>query len=204
VLAAWLATRGLPPLHFLVEPSTLDRLDDRRVLVASRGDEVVAYTVLSPVPARDGWLVEQFPRAPGAPNGTVELLLDSAIRAVAAEGARYVTLGLAPLARPALVGAPDPEDPRDPLWLRLVLAWTRMHGRRFYNFDGLDAFKSKFAPERWEPVYAIALGRPFPPRALWAIAGAFGGRSPVALVAPAVARAAWQEARWLLDRGSAR
>jgi len=74
---------------------------------------------------------------------------------------------------------------------------VRAHGRRFYDFDGLDAFKAKFQPERWEPVYAIALGRAFPPRALYAIAGAFGGRAPVGLVAAAVARGARTEyARW--------
>jgi phosphatidylglycerol lysyltransferase len=200
VLGAWLASRGLPPLHFLVEPATLDRLDDRRVLVATRGDdgsdgEVVAFTVLSPVPARGGWLVEQFPRAPGAPNGTVELLLDAAVRAIAADGARYVTLGLAPLARPELVGAaPSGED--DPLWLRLAFQWVRAHGRRFYNFAGLEAFKAKFRPERWEPVYAIAGGRRFPARALYAIAAAFGARSPVTLVGAALARAVGAETRW--------
>jgi phosphatidylglycerol lysyltransferase len=201
VLAAWLGTRGLPPLHFLVEPATLDRLDDRRVLVAVRGAgadaRVVAFTVLSPVPARAGWLVEQFPRAPEAPNGTVELLLDAAVRAVAADGARYVTLGLAPLAGAAVGG-------EGPLWLRLAFRWARAHGRRFYNFAGLEAFKAKFRPERWEPVYAIARGRRFSPRALWAVAAAFGGRSPVALVGAALARAAAQEVRWGLTRAPRR
>ena len=46
----------------------------------------------------------------------------------------------------------------------------------------------------------VSPGAPFPPRALWAIAGAFGARSPVTLVAHAVARAAVQEARWLSAR----
>jgi hypothetical protein len=46
----------------------------------------------------------------------------------------------------------------------------------------------------------VSDGAPFPPRALWAIAGAFGARSPVALVTHAVARAAAQEAHWLTAR----
>jgi phosphatidylglycerol lysyltransferase len=45
------------------------------------------------------------------------------------------------------------------LWLRFVLQWVRLHGARFYNFAGLDAFKAKFNPEAWEPMYADATGR---------------------------------------------
>ncbi|HEY9478941.1 MAG TPA: DUF2156 domain-containing protein, partial [Gemmatimonadaceae bacterium] len=88
-LAEWLATRRLPTLHFLVEPETLGHLADRRVFVAERHGHAVAFLVASPVPARDGWLIEQIIRGHGAPNGTAELLIDCAMRALAAEGARY-------------------------------------------------------------------------------------------------------------------
>lgn len=204
VLQRWLATRHLPPLHFLVEPHTLERLDDRRIFVATRGapdqaapstePHVVAFTVLSPIPRRDGWLVEQFVRDPAAPNGTIELLLDHAVRSLGRDGAAHVTLGLAPLShRDARTVAGEPP------WLRLTLAWVRAHGRRFYDFGGLEAFKAKFRPARWEPVYAIGASRDFTPRYLHAIAGAFGARSPALFVAQAIGRAVRQEARWLID-----
>jgi phosphatidylglycerol lysyltransferase len=79
------------------------------------------------------------------------------------------------------------------MWLDLLLRWVRVHGRRFYNFDGLDAFKAKFNPQLWEPIYAIADADRFPPRALYAIAGAFSGGNPVALIAKASLRAGKQE-----------
>jgi phosphatidylglycerol lysyltransferase len=184
-LAEWLESRNLPPLHFLVEPETLSNLADRRVFVALRGGaEVIAFTVLSPVPARNGWLVEQIVRGRAAPNGTAELLLDFAVKTVASTGSTYVTLGLSPLSQRANI-APV----KQPLWLTLVLRWVRLHGSRFYNFRGLDAFKAKFNPEDWEPIYAISEGRTFAPRALYAIAGAFGGGNPVRLIAIAVLRA---------------
>lgn len=195
VLAEWLSSRGLPTLHFLVEPETLGRLADRRVFVARRGGKVVGFLVLSPIPARDGWLTEQFVRGRGAPNGTVELMLAAAARAAADEVAAYITLGLAPLSRRA--GA---DDGSPPLWLRATLALTRAHGRRFYDFGGLDAFKAKFRPERWDPVFAISQGARFPVRSLYAIAGAFGGRSPLTLLPAAVGRAALQELRWARER----
>jgi phosphatidylglycerol lysyltransferase len=211
VLAAWLAGRGLPPLHFLVESETLDRLDDRRVFVAERGAGAggpagaVAFLVATPVPARGAWLLEQWPRVPDAPNGTVELLVDAAMRALGASGARAVTMGLAPLSRRA---APAAAAGPPPAWLAAALAFARLHGRRFYDFDGLDAFKAKFRPDRWEAISAIADAPRFPPRALWAIAGAFSQGSPAALVGRAVAMAARAEAararRALARRAAAR
>jgi phosphatidylglycerol lysyltransferase len=200
VLEKWLAGRGLPPLHFLIEPDTLDRLADRRIFVARHGEAgteepVAAFAVLSPIPARNGWLVEQFPRVPRAPNGTIELLLTTAVRAVAESGAEYVTLGLAPLARRDEI--PHLDEPR---WLRAALGFAALHGRRFYNFGGLEAFKTKFWPEVWEPVYAIQNAPRFTPKTLYAIAGAFASRSPFRLATSAIARAAVHEVRSLTRR----
>jgi phosphatidylglycerol lysyltransferase len=194
VLDAWLSTRGLPPLHFLVESNTLDRLADRRVVVATREATVVAFMVATPIPARRGWLIEQWPRRPDAPNGTIECLLDATMRALAATGAEQVTLGLAPLSTRA-PQVPMPDGRVLPTWLRGALAWGRAHGRRFYDFEGLDAFKSKFAPAWWEPLFAIVDRPRVTPGALWAIAGAFGQRNPARLGAQALARAATEEWR---------
>lgn len=199
VLERWLNGRGLPPMHFLVEPSTLERLDDRRIFVASRvvehgktAEQILAFAVLSPVPARNGWLVEQFPRIPNAPNGTIELLLREAVRSAADDDADYITLGLAPLAKRDLISHDS-----EPAWLKFALRMTGAHGKRFYNFEGLENFKAKFHPETWEPVYAIQRSRSFSPRALYAIAGAFASGPPLATLAKGIARAAAHEARWL-------
>jgi lysylphosphatidylglycerol synthetase-like protein (DUF2156 family) len=118
--------------------------------------------------------------------------MDYAVRTIAAEGAEYVTMGLAPLADPSW-----PPTAPEPLWIRLLLRWVRAHGRRFYNFRGLEAFKSKFRPEEWEPIYAISNERRFSFRSLYAIAAAFSGRSPVIAVGQGIVRAVRQELRWL-------
>ena len=191
VLAHWLGTRGLPPLHFLVEPETLSQPADRMVFVAEREGTVVGFLVASPIPARNGWLVEQIVRASGAPNGITELLVARAAEAMAGHSSAYVTLGLAPLSRRAgLLESPSP------WWLRSVLTWVRAHGRRFYDFDGLDAFKAKFRPQQWDPVFAIGNRSRFSPRFLWAIASAFSGGSPLVTIARALGKATRQEMRW--------
>lgn len=190
-LDEWLATRDLPPLHFLVEPETLVAPEDRRVFVARRDGAVVAYLVATPIPQREGWLLEQVVRGRPAPNGAAELLIDAAMRTFAAEGASYVTLGVAPLSQ----RVPLPESPPGALahWL---LAWVRAHGRRFYNFEGLEAFKSKLQPDAWEPVYVLSRERTTSLRTLYAVAGAFAGEPPPAFLARSLIRAAAQELRW--------
>lgn len=195
-LREWLDGRGLPPLHFLVEPRTLSRLEDRRVFVASRGADVIGFLVATPIPRRRGWLVEQIIRRGGAPNGTSELLIDAAVSAMAVAGDRYVTLGLAPLSRRA--GVPGR---RGPVWLRLVFGWTRAHVHRFYNFEGLEAFKAKFRPAVWEPIYLVTDGGRADTRLMYAVAGAFSDRSLPSTLGRALASAVRQETRWLIGRG---
>jgi phosphatidylglycerol lysyltransferase len=194
-LHQWLATKGLPPLHFLVEPETLNRLENRRIFVAERNSDVIGFVTVSPVAERQGWLFEQFPHRPGAPNGTVELMIDAAMRVIALDGCRYATLGLAPLSRRALV-----EPFHNPLWLDVVLAWLRKHGQRFYNFDGLDAFKAKLRPERWEPVFAVSNESQVSFRTLYAIASAFSGNAPIRMLRGGLTKAAATEVVWLKHR----
>jgi phosphatidylglycerol lysyltransferase len=189
----------LPPLHFLIEPVHLNRLEDRRVFVATRGRETLGYLVASPVPARQGWLIEQIVRGGVAPNGTAELLVDFAMRALVTAGSRFATLGLSPLSR-----RPEASAAENPVWLEACVRLARAHGRRFYHFGGLEAFKAKFQPARWDPVFAIARAPRFTPALAYAVAAAFTGGSPVRTLARGVARAGLTELRRLAGAGRKR
>ena len=196
VLQEWLDSKGLPPLSFLVEPDTLSRLFDRRIFVAECGETVVGFLLLSPIAQRNGWLFEQFIHRPNiAPNGTVEIMIDTAMRTLADEKYDYATLGLAPLSKLAKI-----EPFENPLWLRILLAWMRKHGQRFYNFDGLDAFKAKLQPEEWEPVFAVSNESRISPRTLYAIASAFSGNAPIRLFIGGLWRAVITEFEWSKEK----
>jgi phosphatidylglycerol lysyltransferase len=188
-LREWLQRRALPPMHFLVEPDTLGYLADRNVFVAERLGQIIGFLVASPVPWRNGWLIEQIIRTRAAPNGTTELLLDTAMRHLAAGGARYVSLGLSALSQ----RAGQTQTPQ-PLHIRALLALVRSHGQRFYNFDGLEAFRAKFLPQWWEPIYAISRERAVSLPMMYAIAGAFGSTSPLLFVGHGLLRAFAHEA----------
>jgi phosphatidylglycerol lysyltransferase len=187
-------------MHFLTEPDTLGGvLEDRRLYVAMRGGggrgAVVAFLVASPVPLRNGFLIEQIARGSGCPNGTAELLIDAAMRDLAARGITYVTQGLVALSSQARSAMNE-----NPLWLRALMAWARAHGNRFYNFRGLEAFRAKMEPDGWETIYAISSEPRFSPLTLNAVARAFCHGSPFLALTRAVAKAARQETRWLLTR----
>lgn len=72
----------------------------------------------------------------------------------------------------------------------------RRHGQRFYNFDGLDAFKAKLQPEKWEPVFAVSNEPRLSFRTIYAIASAFSGNAPVKLILGGLGRLILTEIRW--------
>ena len=174
ILTGWLRSRGLPPMHFLVEPDVLrGGPDDRVVFAAKQAGVIVAFLVACPMTARRGYLVELLARTPTAPNGTSELLIDAAMREFASQGIVRVTLGLVALAKSS-----EPSIETNPLWLRTMMKAARTHANRFYNFRGLEQFRVKMFPGEWEPVFAISTEKHFSPRTLYSIGAAFAGRSP--------------------------
>jgi phosphatidylglycerol lysyltransferase len=196
VLREWVGGRSLPPLHFLVEPNVLDGvLTDRMVLVARCHGKPVAFLVASPVRAKEGYLVELVARSTNAPNGSSELLIDSAMRRFAAEGCQYATLGLV-----ALAHAADEEIRSNPGWLRTLMFFARAHANRFYSFHGLEQFRLKMSPECWETVYAISNEPRFSVRTLYAVGGAFSGIPPWAAIAMGLGKAARQEIQAVFNR----
>ncbi len=133
---AWLGSREMPPMAFLVALAPFAFARERRYFTARAGGRLVGLLVAVPVFGRNGWFFEDLLRDPAAPNGTAELLVSSAMQAAAAEGSNYVTLGLAPLA-----GARGP----------LELARRMLAG--FYSFEGVRVFKAKLGPEGWDPIW---------------------------------------------------
>jgi hypothetical protein len=115
-----------------------------------------------PIYQGNGWFLEDLIRDEDAPNGTAELLVDRTLRTVAEEGARYFTLGLAPLA-----GQVSP-----------LLAFTRKHTRSLYNFPGVQRFKEKLRPRAWVPVY---LAFPRGELGVWAMADVLAAFAPSGL-----------------------
>ncbi|HEY6251774.1 MAG TPA: phosphatidylglycerol lysyltransferase domain-containing protein, partial [Candidatus Angelobacter sp.] len=160
-----------------IEPEVFHHLAHRRLFVARRGGRMLAYLLCSPMPNRNGWLLEQWARSDDAPLGVSELLVHEAMSTFGEEGCREVTLGLVPLSSEGLV----PGDP-GPLWLKFLFRFMRLTANPLYNFKGLEYYKYKLRPHYTEPVYAVVTGRRFSPLNVVAIAHIFAG-SPLELFA---------------------
>jgi phosphatidylglycerol lysyltransferase len=98
--------------------------------------------------------IDLMRQAPDAPGGVMDLLFIGLMNRAKEEGFRWFGLGMAPLSG-------LPRHHLASLWSRLGALMYR-RGDRFYNFEGLRAFKEKFRPE-WRPRYLAypgALGLP--------------------------------------------
>ena len=137
LIATWQAKKPLPPFGFVVQVTPFTLVTARRTFVAELGGKVVGFASVVPVFARNGWAIQDLVRAPNAPNGTVELLVDAAMRDAAELGSHYVTLGLSPLSGD--VG--------------LLLSIVRTCASSLFDFAALRAFKAKFRPREWVPIY---------------------------------------------------
>ncbi len=111
---------------------------------------LVGLLAASPIPARDGWYLEDVLRSSDAPDGTADLLVFEALRGLAAEGARLATLGTVPLS-----DIDVDEITTNSYLLGRVLDVTRKNLKSVYNIEGLKCFKSKFVPSWWESEYVI-------------------------------------------------
>lgn len=136
-------------------------LQDAPIIVA-RGPEgeIGAFANLVPEYARNELTIDLMRQHHSADPGVMDLLLTDLMLWAKEKGYASFNLGLAPLAG---VGE-ERGDP--PMERALNLVYRR--GGRFYSFEGLRAYKSKFRPS-WEPRYLVYTGSAALPRAAAAV-----------------------------------
>lgn len=114
------------------------------VAVVERAGRIQAFASLWPGPQGAELSLDLMRYHRDAPKGVMEALFVHLMVWGKAAGYRRFGLGMAPLSgfeRTAVA----------PLWTRLG-GFLYEHGERFYNFQGLRAYKQKFNPV-WEPHY---------------------------------------------------
>ena len=185
---SWLTTRrSAIRFEWLFTVDLFQHKEKKKYFTArDSAGRLVGFLAASPIPARDGWYLEDVLRSKGAPNGSTDLLVVEVLDSLKRDGARLATLGTTLLATD---GAADP----DVHISRVIskLAWS-IAGcfSIFYNFDGVRRFKSKFAPSWWESEYVLMSDNvTAPPRILGALVHAIVPAGPTYLFARQMSRA---------------
>ena len=149
-LGAWEGGLGRAPANSFLRASPLTRVDEKRLFLAWRNGRVEALVACSPVPAANGWLLEDVIRRPDAANGATEAAVVHALETLAADGVACAWLDVAPLR-----GFEAQIDRRALLLFRTLGPLVSYFDSR-YHFRALTTYLGKFHPTEWTPRY-IAL-----------------------------------------------
>ncbi len=134
--------------------------------VARLGGRIIAFANLWPARAGGELSADMIRHTHDAPHGIMDYLFTELMLWGQAEGYAWFNFGMAPLS-----GLET--HPLAPVWQK-VGHLVFQHGEQFYNFEGLRAYKEKFAPE-WSSRYLASPGGLAVPRTLLAAAALVSG-----------------------------
>ena len=143
----WFAMGGFDPVSELFARS---RYFVARDTSTGRVAAFISFIPIFGAGQVDGWTLDLMRRQADSVHGVMDFLIVSAATQFTSEGAKMLSLGLSPLA-----GEDDPKEAAATSSVRRFL-YTRLN--RAYNFQGLHAFKGKFATH-WEPRFLVYSGR---------------------------------------------
>lgn len=153
----WLASKGAAEKSFSLGSFLPDYLAHCPIAVVRKEGRIIAFANLWLSGQNEELSPDLMRYHSDSPRGIIEFLFVEAMLWGAANGYRYFSLGMAPLSGLS-------ERAKAPAWDR-VGTFIFEHGEQFYNFEGLRAFKEKFAPE-WRARYLAVPGWVDAPRAL--------------------------------------
>ncbi len=146
-LWAWESGLGRAPADSFLRASPLAHRGEKRLFLAWRGGRVDALVACSPVPAANGWLLEDLIRRPDAANGATEAAVVHALETLAEAGAACAWLDVAPLR-----GFESQIDGRARILLWALSPLLSFFDAR-YGFRALTTYLGKFQPTEWTPRY---------------------------------------------------
>ncbi len=149
VSGAWLEARKANEKAFSVAAFTPAFVSAQFVALLRQAGKPVAFVTLMTTDLRQEATVGLMRHTPDASRYAMEYIFTRLALYLKDAGFGVFSLGVAPLAGIS-------RTPLSSSWHRLAgVLWE--HGGRFYGFQGLRAFKSKFHPI-WEPRYVVASG----------------------------------------------
>ncbi|MGB6769643.1 MAG: phosphatidylglycerol lysyltransferase domain-containing protein [Methyloceanibacter sp.] len=165
---AWLSKRINPTeKYFSVAALNRDYLSCQQLALVRRNGKPIAFaSVMTTEIKQEATLGLMRYQPEDAPSCTMEYLLVQLLLHFKRDGYNTFSIGVAPLSG----------SNKHPLARSHGVPWLIASvARRYYNFDGIRAFKAKFDPA-WEPRYLVASGAFGPYLALFNIGMSIVGR----------------------------
>lgn len=163
---AWLQQHDTREKTFSLGAFDPTYIRSQPVALLRQGGRIVAFATLLVTDAKMEGSVDLMRFLPDAPKGSMDFLFVRIIEHLRDLGFQSFNLGMAPLS-----GMSRRESA--PVWDRIGGVIFE-HAERFYNFKGLKAYKSKFAPS-WEARYIAVSGNASPVMAIMDVTVLIGG-----------------------------
>lgn len=163
---AWLAQHNAAEKGFSLGTFKRDYLASGPVAVIRLEGRIVAFASILTADAAGDAFIDLMRHLPDTHRGMMDLLFVRTMEHLKATGFRALNLGMAPLAGLSC-------HAHAPLWNRIGRRVYRT-GERYYNFQGVHSFKSKFDPQ-WQPRYFVVKGAALPVAALFDVTMLIGG-----------------------------
>lgn len=143
----WKAERLERQTDSFLRTSFEELADYRRYFICERAGEIIAFVTCTPV-NNEGWYLQDIVRAPDAPRGALEGAMAYALDIFQKDGYAFVSNGPLPFWRPD-------ERWSDPHQFGVIGNQVMNFFNRQYRFRGINQFRSKFEPDRTEPLYVL-------------------------------------------------
>jgi len=147
----WLSIHGNKENSFAMGKSSSEYLEKTRtVLIFDKDEKLLAYLNNIELPVSKTRSVDLMRRDPNSPKGVMEFLFLNEILQAQKDGFDFYDLGFSPL---AMVDEVFSDNKVVTKLLKLIYEKQK----RYYDFQGLHMFKSKFNPE-WKQSYLLYPG----------------------------------------------
>lgn len=144
----WLNTHGNSENSFAMGKSSSKYLSETRTMIMlDKDDNLLAYVNNVELAGINGRSIDLMRRDPEAPAGVMDTLLLHEILAAKEDNKAFYDLGFSPLAK-----IDEAFSDNQPIIKLFKLIFEKQ--RKYYDFQGLYQFKSKFGPE-WKTSYLV-------------------------------------------------
>lgn len=156
ILRKWTDRNFLELGGFLNRVDPFQFMENRRYFLAiNKKNRLEGFQVATPIPGENSFFLEDLILRPGASRGCGEFLTLEAMAGLANHKTTFASLGVV-----SLTSINEDSFYQLPTIVQLVLVKAPKYLSKIYNVKGLETFRKRFKPSRWENVHLVMKNHP--------------------------------------------